>query len=239
MISKSVIRLLALRVLTLSVTALPTLVHGDTWPSPFGGTPATQWSPSGPSADKIFYSFFDSDTSELNAMCVGQPSGCTPSIDLTDIPLPGSDLQAAGCVPNAATNGGCAENDPRFWITTATPQLGMLQIDFNPASTLWGITFCNGRDGVVARVTQCLDGVAGAPITASCPNVPAPHTGDCTWALIVGQESSLGGQVLPSDRLGLLVPFAAILSMLTVAFLGAFYVIHKKHGGRGDGTAQK
>ncbi|TMI06359.1 hypothetical protein E6H34_11100, partial [Candidatus Bathyarchaeota archaeon] len=184
MISKSVIRLLALLVLTLSVTSLPALVHGDTWPSTFGATPATQWNPAGPAADKIFFSFFDSDTSELNAMCIGQPIGCTPSVDLTDVPLPGSDLQSAGCVPNPSVNGGCAENDPRFWITTATPQLGMLQIDFNHASTLWGVTFCNGRDGVTAGVTTCSDLVGGASVTASCPNVPAPHTGDCTWAAL-------------------------------------------------------
>jgi len=184
MASTVVIRLLALLVLTLSVTALPSIVHGDYPPPSNGTTPQTQWVPSGPAADKIFYSFFDSDTSELNAMCVGQPIGCTPSVDLTDVPLPGSDLQSAGCVPNPSVNGGCAENDPRFWTTTPTEQLGMLQVDFNHASTLWGVTFCNGRDGVTAGVTTCSDLVGGASVTASCPNVPAPHAGDCTWAAL-------------------------------------------------------
>src|SRR5207253_602586 len=184
MVSRSVIRLFSLLVLTLSVTALPSIVHGDYPPPSNGTTPRTQWVPSGPASDKIFYSFFDSDVSELNAICVGQPIGCTPSIDLTDVPVPGSDLQSAGCVPNPSVNGGCAENDPRFWLTAPTEQLGMLQIDFNHASKLWGVTFCNGRDNVIAGVTQCSDGVGGASITASCPNVPAPHTGDCTWAAL-------------------------------------------------------
>jgi len=175
MISKSVIQLLAVFVLTLSVTVLPTLVHADLLPST-GLTPATQWVPSGPASDKIAYTFYDSDTSELNAICAGQAAGCTPSIDLTDVPLPGADLVAGGCTTN------CADTDPRFWVTTATQQLGMLQLDFNHAATMWGVTFCNGRDNVIAGVTQCFDGLGGTAITASCPNVPAPHTNDCTWA---------------------------------------------------------
>jgi hypothetical protein len=127
-------------------------------------------------SDKIFFTFYDSDTTELNHICAGLASGCTPDIDLTDIPLPGSDLVAGGCTSN------CADTDPRFWVTTATTQLGALGFDFNSASTMWGVTFCNGRDGVVDGVTQCFDGAGGAAITATCPNILAPHTGDCTWA---------------------------------------------------------
>ncbi len=194
-------------VLTLSVTILPSVVHGDLLPST-GNTPLTQWIPSGPAADKIFFTFYDSDTTELNQICAGQVSSCVPSIDITDVPLPGADLVSGGCSTN------CADTDPRFWVTTPTIQIGELEAEFNHASSLWGVTFCNGRDNVVDGVTQCYDGLGGTPVTASCPNVPAPHTGDCTWAALnirQGIASLINKVKFTLADVGAIGPNAAVL----------------------------
>jgi hypothetical protein len=171
---------MAFFLLTSSVATLPEFVSGD----PIGCVkdpcflgPNVQWVPAGPASDTIRYQMYVSDVAELNAMCVGQPSTCVPQLDLSDVPVYGSALSpAAGCTSN------CAISDPRFWVTDPTQQLGMLDVDFNHASTFWGVTFCNGRDGVIAGVTQCFDGAGGSPITATCPN--ATPVNDCTAAAI-------------------------------------------------------
>jgi hypothetical protein len=176
---KPIMFLMAFFVLSSSVTTLPGLVYGDQIPTcpKLPCYPLTSWVPAGPASDTIRYQMYASDVIESNAMCVGQPITCVPQIDLSDIPIPGYALSpAAGCAAN------CAISDPRLWVTTPTQQLGMLEVDFNHASTFWGVTFCNGRDGVLAGVTQCFDGPGGSPITATCPN--ANPANDCTAAAI-------------------------------------------------------
>ncbi len=172
--------LMAFFLLTSSVATLPEIAYGDPVAcvkAPCLLGPNVQWVPAGPASDTIRYQMYASDFDELNAMCVGQPSTCVPQIDLSDDPIPGSALSpASGCTSN------CAISDPRFWVTDPTQQLGMVEVDFNHANTFWGVTFCNGRDGVIAGVTQCFDGPGGTPIIASCPN--ASPANDCTMAAI-------------------------------------------------------
>ncbi|TMI13986.1 hypothetical protein E6H33_09395 [Candidatus Bathyarchaeota archaeon] len=173
---KSIIPILALFVLTLSVTSLPGLVYGDPVPTN-GTTPATQWVPAGPASSVIRYQMYTSDSDELNAMCVGQPSTCVPALDIPDVPIPGSALSpASGCTAN------CAISDARFWVTNPTQQLGQLQVDFNHAATFWGVTFCNGKDGVTAGAVVCPDAPGGGNIAATCPG--ATPANDCTKAAI-------------------------------------------------------
>ena len=43
----------------------------------------------------------------------------------------------------------------------------MVQVDFNLANSFFGVTFCNGADGVTAGST-CNDGPGGTPVTATC-----------------------------------------------------------------------
>jgi hypothetical protein len=205
---KSIIPILALFVLTLSVTSLPGLVNGD--PVPTNGTsPATQWIPAGPASDTIRFQMYGSDSLELNAMCVGQASTCVPQLDLSDVPIPGSALStASGCTAN------CAINDPRFWVTSATPQLGQLQIDFNHAATFWGVTFCNGQDLVTAGAVVCPDAPGGGNIAATCPG--ATPANDCTTAarnvrqgmaalidkvaFTIADEGNIGPNAIPMDN---------------------------------------
>jgi hypothetical protein len=179
--NKSLLPILSLFVLVLSITSLPVLVYGDPVPTN-GTTPATQWVPAGPASNIIRYQFYTSDADELSAMCVGQAPGCVPALDLSDVPIGGNDLSpASGCVPSSTHV--CAISDPRFWVTAPTIQLGQLQLDINNAASFWGITFCNGHDGVTAGSTNnCPSGAAGANIAATCPG--ATPANDCSKAAI-------------------------------------------------------
>ena len=199
---------LVIFVLLLSTTSLPGLVYGD--PVPTNGTsPATQWVPAGPASDTIRYQMYTSDSAELNAMCVGQVSTCVPQLDLSDVPIPGSALSpASGCTAN------CAITDSRFWVTAPTQQLGQLQVDFNLANTFWGITFCNGKDGVTLGAVVCPDAPGGGNIAANCAH--ANPANDCTTAAInirqgiaslidkvaftVADEGSIGPNAAPMDN---------------------------------------
>src|SRR2546428_7108962 len=180
---KHVLRLMVIFVLTLSTSTVPGLIpglaHGDPVPSN-GNTPLTQWVPAGPASDIIRYQFYASDADELSFMCVGQAPSCVPALDISDVPVDGNDLSpASGCVPSPTHV--CALQDPRFWVTAPTIQLGELQLDINNAATFWGITFCNGQDGVIAGAVVCPDAPGAGNIAATCPNAPG---GDCSKAAI-------------------------------------------------------
>src|SRR2546425_6089616 len=145
--------------------------RADSIPPP--GTPPTQFSISGPAADQIQYQIFADETGEFNALQAGQ-------IDLTDTPL--NPPQVPIFCPTG-TN---------FWCTGVAPNppdgaFGFQLDDINLANNFWGITFCFAQDGITAGgACQPNHGavtVPGYPFpTASCPNVPAPHIGDCTFA---------------------------------------------------------
>ncbi len=140
---------------------------------PPGMTLQTQWAPSGPASHKISFNYYAGEDGEFSALQAG-------SIDLTDTPLnpvnvptfcpTGTNFLCTGVFPNPP--------DPEF---------GFQHNDINLANNFWGITMCFGQDGITAggpctpkhgAVT-----VPGYPYTtATCPNVPAPHTGDCTYA---------------------------------------------------------
>ena len=145
--------------------------RADSIPPP--GTPPTQFSISGPAADQIQYQIFADETGEFNALQAGQ-------IDLTDTPL--NPPQVPIFCPTGTS----------FWCTGVAPNppdgaFGFQLDDINLANNFWGITFCFAQDGITAGgACQPNHGavtVPGYPFpTASCPNVPAPHTGDCTFA---------------------------------------------------------
>src|SRR5467141_4138074 len=178
---KNVGLLITIFALSLSLSAVPRAVSA-TLPPGNGTTPATEWVPAGPASDVIRSQFYASDADELSAMCVGQAPSCVPALDLSDVPIGGNDLSpASGCVPSSTHV--CALQDPRFWVTAPTIQLGQLQLDVNNAATFWGITFCNGQDGVIAGATNnCPSGPSGSNVVATCPG--ATPTGDCTRAAI-------------------------------------------------------
>src|SRR2546422_11450956 len=164
------IGILAVFALTLSMAVLLP-VRADSIPPP--GTPPTQFSISGPAADQIQYNIFADETGEFNALQAGQ-------IDLTDTPL--NSPQVPIFCPTGTS----------FWCTGVAPNppdgaFGFQLDDINLANNFWGITFCFAQDGITAGgACQPNHGavtVPGYPFpTASCPNVPAPHIGDCTFA---------------------------------------------------------
>src|SRR3989449_8866403 len=164
------IGILAVFALTLSMAVLLP-VRADSIPPP--GTPPTQFSVSGPAADQIQYQIFADETGEFNALQAGQ-------IDLTDTPLNPPQVPIFCPAGTSFWCTGVAPNPP-------DPEFGFQLDDINLANNFWGITFCFAQDGITAGgACQPRNGavtVPGYPFpTASCPNVPAPHTGDCTFA---------------------------------------------------------
>jgi len=198
--------LLVVFVLILSIVGFHGIALGEPVQSN-GTTPLTQWVPAGPVSDTIRYSIFASDAAELASMCVGQAPCCIPSLDLSDVPVSGNELSpASGCIPSPTHV--CALNDPRFWVTAPTLQLGELELDFNHASTFWGITFCNGQDNVIAGQLVCPDGPGAGLIAATCPNAPGS---DCTTAAIhvrQGIASLIDKQAFTIANLGAIGPGA-------------------------------
>jgi hypothetical protein len=158
---------LAILTLVFSLASLPGLsfARADLTPTSFT-TPLTQWWPAGPSADQIRYQFYSDTISESNALCVNQPSTCIPQIDLTDVPGPG-----------------VSSTDARFWVTPITPSNDRVEVDFNLASSFFGVTFCNGAD-LIAAGSTCNDGPGDSPITATCPGTiyKIGSAGDCSMA---------------------------------------------------------
>ena len=180
--NKTLLPIIALFALTLSITSPLAVnrVSADPAQCNNGATPSCAWVPAGPASDSIRYQMYDSDSAELSAMCVGQAATCVPALDTSDVPIGGNDLSpASGCV--ASSTHVCALQDPRFWVTAPTIQLGQLQLDINNAATFWGITFCNGQDGVIAGAVVCPDAPGAGNIAAACPNAPG---GDCSKAAI-------------------------------------------------------
>src|SRR3989441_3482456 len=180
--NKTLLPIIALFALTLSITSPLAVnrVSADPAQCNNGATPSCAWVPAGPASDSIRYQMYDSDSAELSAMCVGQAATCVPALDTSDVPIGGNDLSpASGCV--ASSTHVCALQDPRFWVTAPTIQLGQLQLDVNNAATFWGITFCNGQDGVIAGAVVCPDAPGAGLIAAACPNAPG---GDCSKAAI-------------------------------------------------------
>src|SRR3989442_641076 len=145
--------------------------RADSIPPP--GTHPTQFSVSGPAADQIQYNMFADETGEFNALQAGQIDLTDTSLNPTQVPIfcpTGTNFYCTGVAPNAPDN-----------------EFGFQHDDINLANNFWGITFCFAQDGITAGgACQPNHGavtVPGSPFpTASCPNVPAPHTGDCTFA---------------------------------------------------------
>jgi hypothetical protein len=171
--TKLTIQLLTIFVTTLSLAVVPgTMAANATIVSTPGTNPNTQWIGSGPAADTIrlqYYTGLTGDTNEYNALCFAQPTTCNPQIDLTDVQVPTSEV--------SPTN----NNDPRFYVTPESPAFDFEHVDFNLANSFFGVEFCNGADGITIAST-CPDGIGASAIPATCPNMPAPHTGDCTFA---------------------------------------------------------
>jgi hypothetical protein len=130
------------------------------------------WIGSGPAADTLrlqYYTGLTGDTNEYNALCFAQAAGCTPTIDLTDVQIPTSEVNPTNI------------NDPRFYVTPESPAFDFVHADFNLANSFFGVEFCNGADGITAGAS-CPDGLGATSIPATCPNMPAPHTGNCSFA---------------------------------------------------------
>ena len=188
--------------MTFTLAVLP--AHSDSIPPP--GTFPTQFTVSGPNSDKIVYNIFADETGEFNALQSGQ-------IDLTDTPLNPGDVSTF--CPSGSS----------FWCTGVTPnapdgEFGFQHDDINLANNFWGITFCFAQDGISAG-GACTPrngavSVPGYPYpTATCANVPAPHTNDCTYAGIQWRQgfsallnkqglvtTVFGGAAQPLDNLG-------------------------------------
>jgi hypothetical protein len=154
------IQLLSTFVLTLSLAVVPgTLAANGTVVSTPGTNPSTQWIGSGPAADVLrlqYYTGLTGDVNEYNALCFAQPTTCSPQIDLTDVKVPTSEVSSTNI------------NDPRFYVTPESPAFDFERVDFNLANSFFGVTFCNGADGVT-NSSSCPDGPGATPITATCP----------------------------------------------------------------------
>ena len=134
-------------------------------------TPNTQYVGSGPFSNVLrmqFYPGVTGDVNEYNALCFAQPTSCVPQIDLTDVQIPTSEITSANLA------------DSRFYVTPETPAFDYVHMDFNLANSFYGVTFCNGADGITPAST-CPDGPGGTPIPATCPNIKAPVT-NCSQA---------------------------------------------------------
>ena len=203
--TRTAIAVIAVFTLTLTLGVLP--VRSNVIPPP--GTPPTQFTVSGPFADKIVYTIFADETGEFNALQSG-------AIDLTDTPLNPSNIPTF-----------CPTSKTSFWCTGVAPnppdpEFGVQHNDINLANNFWGITFCFGQDKVVAGVAgSCQPHNGGVTVlgyaftTPTCPNVPAPHANDCTYAGIQWRQgfsqltsktamvaSIFGGAAQPLDNLG-------------------------------------
>ncbi len=203
--TRTLIGILAVFTLTFTMAVLLPSVRADSIDPP-GTTLQTQWAPSGPASHTISYNYYAGEDGEFSALQAG-------SIDLTDTPLnpvnvptfcpTGTSFLCTGVPPNP--------KDPEF---------GFQHNDINLANSFWGITFCFAQDGVTAGgFCQPKGGTVSVPgypfTTATCPNVPAPHTGDCTYAGIQWRQGFaqlldkqdavgklFGGAAQPLDNLG-------------------------------------
>ncbi len=155
--TNSTIRLLAIFVLTLSMTAFagttritPSthLVRADyitTQPAQNSGPvtgstspPDNQWVPAGPMVDKILVTTYSDETAEFTALKGN-------AIDESDWTL--SQVDA----PTTCPSGTAIACDVRFWANQAqgigqVASYGMFGIDFNHANTFFGINFGFGKD---------------------------------------------------------------------------------------------
>ncbi len=189
----------------LTLVTLPiTSVRADSIDPP-GTTLQTQWAPSGPASHSIIYNIYATAAGEFGALQAG-------SIDLTDTPLDSVN------VPTFCPQG------TNFLCTGVAPnpdgEFGFQHNDINLANKFWGITMCFGQDGITAG-GPCApaNGAVTVPnypyTTATCPNVPAPHTNDCTYAGIQWRQGFaqlldkqdavgklFGGAARPLDNLG-------------------------------------
>jgi hypothetical protein len=162
--------------MTLSMAVLLP-ARADSVPPP-GTTVETQFAVSGPAADQIQYQIFADETGEFNALAAQQ-------IDIGSTPMNKAQLNSGTFCPTGTA----------FWCTGVAPnppdgEFGFQHDDINLANNFWGITFCFAQDGITAGgacqphlKSGALVTVPGYPFTtATCPNVPGVHAGDCTYA---------------------------------------------------------
>ncbi len=123
----SSIQLLAILVLTLSIIAFPATVKADR--APLRTTPGTQWSPAGPSIDKLQINVYTDELAEYQNGLQGH------QIDLTDWTVP---------VPVSST---ILATGSGFYLTDPNSEFGMFDIDFNHAQVFFGIADHFGQDG--------------------------------------------------------------------------------------------
>jgi hypothetical protein len=170
------IGILAIFTLTLSMAVLLP-ARADSIPAP-GTSVETQFAVSGPAADQIQYQIFADETGEFNALAAKQ-------IDIGSTPMNQAQLRSPFFCPTGTA----------FWCTGVAPnppdpEFGSQHDDVNLANIFWGITFCFAQDGITAGGACQPHLKSGAVVTvpgylfttATCPNVPAPHANDCTFA---------------------------------------------------------
>jgi len=134
---------------------------------------------------------------------------------------------------------------PRFTFEPAKPMMGQLA-KFNASDS---VSYESGTNPITGYAWNFGDGEAGSgsvvthSYSASGPYriVLALQTASgnpsISKTLVVGQIGSVGGQSLTINKLGLLLPYFALASILVAAYLGGLYMVSRKRYDIANGPA--
>jgi hypothetical protein len=106
----------------------------------------TFWSPYGPRETTLIFNFYSDFVAMFNAFKAG-------SIDITDWPAFRADL-------SCNTNPSCFQNNPDFFVTNPTSELGLFDLEINYHNSFLGVKQLTGR--IVSP-----PGIIGTPTTAA------------------------------------------------------------------------
>lgn len=144
------------------------------------------WYPSGPSMDTLTYNIFSDQAAEFTA--IQQPS---PSIDLTDWPMPQTVL--AGI-----------QSNPNFYVTQPIAETGYHELEFHMAQNFWGCKFNFGNAICGTHIRQAFPhgmdknmfvsneffGAARQIDNPVPPSVTLNSPNPCTWDPLFTQTGS-------------------------------------------------
>ncbi len=125
---------------------------------------------------------------------------------------------------------------PRFTFEPAKPMIGQLA-KFNASDS---VSYESGTNPITGYAWNFGDGGAGSgrvvthsySASGSYRIVLTLQTASgnpsISKTLVVGQIGSVGGQSLMIDKLGLLLPYVALASIIVAAYLGGLYMVRRK-----------
>jgi len=128
---------------------------------------------------------------------------------------------------------------PRFVFRPSDPLVGQ-PVTFNASGS---ISYESGTNPITGYSWSFGDGTSGSGKLATYSySASGPYrivltlqtvSGDpsISETLVVGQIGSVGGQALAINKLGLLLPYIALASIIMGAYLGGLYVVRRKREG--------